>query len=146
VFVDCKLTGDKIPFDPAATNPSYTGTPKVTPLADLGRPWRAYASVTYINCEMGDHIAPTGWNDWRRASNHSTARFSEYHSTGPGGSAAGRVPWSHQLTDDQAKAITIQAVLEGDDNWDPESVAAPYISAATTEPTAVPDTIPSTMP
>jgi len=142
VFVNCKLTGDKIPFNPATTNPSSTAKPKVTPLADLGRPWRAYASVTYINCEMGDHITPAGWNDWHRVSNHSTARYSEYHSTGPGGSPAGRVPWSHQLTDDQAKAITIQAVLARGDNWDPESVAAPYIRAPTIEPATMPTTMP----
>lgn len=119
VFANCKLTGDKIAYDPATTNPSITVKPRVTPQADLGRPWRPYASVTYINCEMADHIKPAGWNNWGKTSNESTARYSEYHSTGPGGAADGRVSWSHQLTDDQAKEITLQAVVAGDDHWDP---------------------------
>jgi len=131
VFMNCKLTGDAIPYDPATTNPSTTAKPKVTPLADLGRPWRPYASVTYINCEMASHIKPTGWNNWGKTSNESTARYSEYHSTGPGGAADDRVAWSHQLTDDQAKAITMQAVLGGDDGWDPTQLGA----GASTQPT-----------
>ncbi len=41
VFFDCKLIGDG------------SGVK-----AYLGRPWRPYASVTLIRCEMGDHFAP----------------------------------------------------------------------------------------
>jgi pectinesterase len=133
VFMECKLTGDAIAWDPATTNPSTTAKPRVTPLADLGRPWRPYASVTYINCEMGSHIKPAGWNNWGKTSNESTARYSEYHSAGPGGVPDDRVAWSHQLTDDQAKAIAIQAVLAGDDGWDPTQVAAGASSQPTTK-------------
>jgi pectinesterase len=122
VFSKCKLTGDATAWDPATTNPSTTVKPKVTPIADLGRPWRPYASVTYLNCEMGDHIKPQGWNNWGKTSNESTARYSEYKSSGPGGAADQRYSWTHQLTDDQAKQITIQAVLGGDDHWDPQSI------------------------
>jgi pectinesterase len=119
VFMDCKLTGDAIPWNPATTNPSTTQKPKVTPQADLGRPWRPYASVTYINCEMGSHIKPEGWNNWRKASNEQTARYSEYHSHGPGAAPDRRAAWSHQLTDEQASRITVQSVLGGQDHWDP---------------------------
>jgi pectinesterase len=133
VFLDCKLTGDSIPWDPATTNPTTTQKPRITPIADLGRPWRPYASVTYLNCEMGDHIRPQGWNNWGKASNETTARYSEYKSTGPGGSPDQRFAWSHQLTDDQAKQITLQAVLGGDDHWDPAAIAQSPKSSPTTQ-------------
>src|SRR5262249_10365031 len=59
VFLDCKLTGDPAPWvDP--TN-GVAANARKNPLADLGRPWRPYASVAYIRCEMGDHINPVGW-------------------------------------------------------------------------------------
>jgi pectinesterase len=132
VFMTCKLTGDAKPWDPATTNPSTTLKPKVTPQADLGRPWRPYASVTYLNCDMGSHIKPAGWNNWGKTSNEATARYSEYQGTGPGGDASHRAPWSHQLTDDQAKQITIPTVLSGDDHWDPASIAQPFITHPTT--------------
>ena len=28
----------------------------------LGRPWRDYAKVIYLNTEMGAHILPEGWS------------------------------------------------------------------------------------
>jgi len=122
IFLDCKLTGDAIPWNPATTNPAYTGTPKVTARADLGRPWRAYAMIAFVRCEMGDHIAPGGWNNWRNPANEKTARFNEYKNTGPGAATEKRVPWAHQLTDDEAAKLTIPNVLGGTDNWDPTAV------------------------
>jgi pectinesterase len=120
VFMNCKLTGDSTPWDPATTNPASTVKPRVTPLADLGRPWRPYGSVTFINCEMGSHISPAGWNNWGKADNEKTARYAEYNSTGPGGNSDKRVPWSKQLTKEEADKITIDAVLDGSDQWKPE--------------------------
>ncbi len=62
VFMNCNLTGDPQPWISPEGIPANTNSP---PKADLGRPWRPYASVTYLNCEMGDHIKPEGWNIWR---------------------------------------------------------------------------------
>ena len=63
--------------------------------ADLGRPWRPYAAVTYLNCEMGAHIKPEGWNNWGKAENEKTASYREYNTTGrariPGSDSSGRV-------------------------------------------------------
>ena len=102
VFMNCKLTGDPQPWTSPAGMPANTNQP---PLADLGRPWRPYASVTYLNCDLGAHIKPEGWNNWRNPTNELTARFGEYHSTGPGANPAGRVKWAKQLTDDEAQAV-----------------------------------------
>jgi pectinesterase len=101
VFLNCKLTG--------------TGKANVF----LGRPWRPFASVTYVNCEMDESIRPIGWDNWRNPKNEATARYYEYGSTGPGANPQARAPWSHQLTETEAKEITPAKVLAGDDNWDP---------------------------
>jgi pectinesterase len=118
VFLDCKLTGDPRPWvDPTGQLP--TRKAKTPPLADLGRPWRPYASVTYLNCEMGNHILPAGWNNWRNPANEKTARYAEYNSHGPGANPARRVPWSRQLTREEADRITVETVLGGNDHWKP---------------------------
>jgi pectinesterase len=119
VFMNCNLTSDPQPWispEGVAANVSTNGLPAK---ADLGRPWRPYASVTYLNCEMGAHIKPEGWNNWRNPTNELTARFSEYNSTGPGANQEMRFKWAKQLTKEQADKITIGSVLGGDDDWNP---------------------------
>lgn len=119
VFLDCKLTGDAIAWNPPTANPANANPPRVTPLADLGRPWRPYAAVAFVRCEMGDHISAKGWDNWRKESNQQTARYSEYHSTGPGANPEKRVAWSKQLTDDEAAKYTVENILGGNDKWNP---------------------------
>jgi pectinesterase len=102
VFFDCHLTAD-------------SGV-----VADLGRPWREYAQVVYIRCEMDDFIRPEGWNNWNKKTAESTAFYAEYQCTGAGASQEKRVAWSHQLTDEQAQRYTIENILKGDDDWTPE--------------------------
>jgi pectinesterase len=101
VFFDCKLTAD-------------SNINKVS----LGRPWAPTASVTYLNCWMGKHITPAGWDNWRNPANETTARYAEYNSTGPGAHKTERVKWVRQLTDEEAKKFTVKNIL-GD--WNPES-------------------------
>jgi pectinesterase len=116
VFMDCKLTGDPKPWVSPDGVPINTNQP---PMADLGRPWRPYASVTYLNCELGNHIKPEGWNNWRNATNELTARFAEYNSTGPGANPDKRFKWAKQLTDDDAKNYSVEKILGGTDGWRP---------------------------
>ena len=75
--------------------------------------------MTYINCQMGDHIRPEGWDNWRNPDNEKTARYAEYNSTGPGANPANRVAWSKQLSKEEADKIMIRAVLGGKDGWNP---------------------------
>jgi pectin methylesterase-like acyl-CoA thioesterase len=86
---------------------------------DLGRPWRDYGSSIFINTEMDAHIRATGWHEWYEGRS-KTARFSEYLSYGEGGNASLRYSWSKQLTAEEAAAYTIQAVLGGNDGWNPQ--------------------------
>jgi len=85
----------------------------------LGRPWRDYSNVIYLDTEMSEVVRPEGWQNWNLPDREKTARYSEYNSSGPGANAKARVPWSHQLTGAQAKAITIKTVLSGADGWRP---------------------------
>jgi pectinesterase len=104
VFLDCKLTADT------------TLAKKVY----LGRPWRPHAQVVYLHCELGRHITPAGWDNWRNAENEKTAYYAEYNSTGPGASPAGRVPWAHQLTAKEAKKYALKQIFGGKQGWEPK--------------------------
>lgn len=103
VFIDCRLTGD------AAKDSVY-----------LGRPWRKYAKVAFVNCWMGGHIISEGWHNWRDPGREKTVRYVEFGSSGPGSSREERVPWAQTLTSEQAAAYTVKNVLTGTDNWNPQ--------------------------
>ncbi|HXC34689.1 MAG TPA: pectinesterase family protein [Candidatus Acidoferrales bacterium] len=80
----------------------------------LGRPWRIHASVMWLNCQMSEVVRPEGWFDWKKPESHDTVRYGEFNSSGPGGNSSARVPWSRQLTAEEAKSITAERVLEAD--------------------------------
>lgn len=90
----------------------------------LGRPWRDFAAVTFLNTRMTDVIRPAGWHNWDRPERERTARFREFGSTGPGASPAERVAWATTLSASEAQAITVTRVLAGSDGWDPRQVPA----------------------
>jgi pectinesterase len=94
VFLHCTLTAD-------------SGLKGIS----LGRPWRPYARVVYIQCEMGAHIDSAGWNNWKNPANEKTAYYAEYKSTGPGSDIHARVPWSKQLTDGEAAIYTLENIF-----------------------------------
>lgn len=86
----------------------------------LGRPWRQFAHVAYINCYMSEVVQPTGWHNWGKPDYEKTARYEEYNSSGPGANPTGRVPWSRQLTDEEASRYTVENILKGNDGWNPK--------------------------
>jgi pectinesterase len=106
------------PFGFVFSNCTITGDPPEA-RTYLGRPWRIYASTIFLNTEMSEVVRPEGWNDWKKPGTHQTARYAEYHSTGPGSSPKQRVDWAKQLTKAAAAAITPQKVLGGADGWNP---------------------------
>jgi len=87
----------------------------------LGRPWRPYASVVYLNTEMGSYIDPTGWREWHPGETHSldTTFYAEYNPTGPGAIHDQRDPHTHFLTAEQAKQYDPAVFLRGTDDWNP---------------------------
>ncbi len=106
VFKQCKLTGDK----------------RSPGIIALGRAWRPYATVVYLNAEIDAPVIPQGWVDWPRfgVSTLPTAFFAEYHSTGHGASPQTREPYSHQLTAKEAEKWASPAFLAGQDGWTPK--------------------------
>jgi pectinesterase len=110
VFNKCKLT----------QGPAQGATPaKIEKGVFLGRPWRPYSRVVYLDCWMDTHIRPVGWDNWSDAANEKTAWFGEYHSTGPGANTTARAGWAHQLTEKEAAAFQTQKYLAEADKWNP---------------------------
>jgi polygalacturonase len=87
----------------------------------LGRPWRAYASVVFLNSELDQKVAPEGWREWHPGQTErlNTAAYAEYKSTGLGAQPKSREPYSRQLTEDQASKFEGCAFLAGVDGWNP---------------------------
>lgn len=85
----------------------------------LGRPWRAYARTVFIRCDMGKHIRPEGWDNWRNAENEKTAFYAEFESRGEGAASDKRVPWSRQLSKKEAKKYTLKKIFAGTTQWTP---------------------------
>jgi len=101
VFKNCKLTAD----------PSTTAV-------YLGRPWRIYAKTVYINCDLGKHIRPEGWENWSKPEAEKTAFYAEYNCKGEGFQPTKRVSWSHQLQQNEAEKYTIENILKDSiANW-----------------------------
>jgi pectinesterase len=90
----------------------------------LGRPWRPFSRVVYIDTELPANVIPEGWNLWGRRDETPQAYYAEFHSTGPGANPTARVSWSHQLTAPEAAQYQPRIFLAGKDHWDPEKEAA----------------------
>jgi PelA/Pel-15E family pectate lyase len=95
VFLHCRLTGQD------------TGKGVY-----LGRPWRPYARVVFIDSWLGEHIKPEGWDNWRDPAREKTAWFGEFKSSGPGANPKARVTWSRQLTDAEAAQFSKAAFFK----------------------------------
>lgn len=78
----------------------------------LARPWRSYAKVAWLYCDMGPFIRKEGWNNWSNPANEKTAFFAEYRNQGPGAATEGRAAWAHILSDTEAANYTPARILE----------------------------------
>ncbi len=105
VFHNCRLTADD------AVKNVY-----------LGRPWRPFAQTLFLRCDMGAHISPAGWHNWKKPESEKTTFYGEYGNRGEGSSCENRVGWSHRLTSEQAGSITIKSVLGGEEGWNPQTI------------------------
>jgi pectinesterase len=117
-YITAASTPDNVPFGFVFSHCRITAeSPELKTY--LGRPWRAYSSVTYLNTEMSAVVRPEGWHNWNFPEREKTSRYAEYESTGPGAKPQDRVKWSRQLTKQEARAITEERVLSGSDHWNP---------------------------
>jgi pectin methylesterase-like acyl-CoA thioesterase len=104
VFDHCKITAD-------------AGVGKVF----LGRPWRAYSKVVFLNAELDAKVSPQGWREWHagETTRLKTAFYAEYKSTGPGAAPELRETDSKQLTEAEAERYKAANFLAGQDGWNP---------------------------
>jgi pectinesterase len=128
VILNSKVTSSIDPGAvPSSTNASLPGARSIASAKGttaLGRPWRPYSRVVYIDTELPADLSPAGWNNWNNPSNEKTAYYAESNSSGPGANPSTRVPWSHQLTAAEAKQYLPASFLAGADHWNPEAEAA----------------------
>jgi pectinesterase len=118
VIVDSKVTSG------IAQDEAEPGSRPRRDTISLGRPWRPFSRVVYINTELPADVIPQGWNAWGRTTETPQAYYAEYHDSGPGANPSARVSWSHQLTAQQAAQYRPRVFLAGKDHWNPESAAA----------------------
>ena len=93
VFCRCRLTGACAPGQ-----------------GFLGRPWRKGAATVFLECEMGEQVAPEGFCDWD-AERVVTGRYGEWRTTGARADQGTRHPSQKRLTDEEAAQITLSRVL-----------------------------------
>ena len=131
VFVDCVIKSKLNSYVTAASTPENQEFGYVLMncklIADsnvtkvfLGRPWRPYAKVVFLECELGNHILPEGWNPWpdpRFEDKTKTVYYAEYKNKGMGAKTDQRVAWSHQLVKKDAKKYTLKNIFLKDDFW-----------------------------
>jgi pectinesterase len=85
----------------------------------LGRPWRAFASVIFLETKMTGVITPAGWDNWDRPEREKTTRYAEFASSGPGATPSERVRWVKMLSRSEAADLSVARVLGGADHWEP---------------------------
>lgn len=107
IFVDCRLT-------------ARPGVKDIWLARTAGEKYPD-AQVAYINCAIGEHIRPLGWQVQKEV--EATIRLQEYRSTDLAGKpldVSRRHPASRQLSDEEAARLRdVKNVLGGQDGWDP---------------------------
>jgi pectinesterase len=109
-YITAASTNQGKPFGFVFLNCTLTAADNVEKVC-LGRPWRDYAKVVFIHCEMGAHIVPAGWHNWDKTQRDQTAYYAEFGNTGAGADTRQREPWSKQLTKKEAAQYTAEKVL-----------------------------------
>jgi len=87
----------------------------------LGRSWRPYATVVFLNAQIDAPVVAEGWTEWLRfgVPTLPTAYYGEYNSTGPGANPQAREKYSHQLNAEEAEKWSPRKFLAGKDDWNP---------------------------
>ncbi|MNC40242.1 Pectinesterase A precursor [compost metagenome] len=127
-FDHCELhslrnTGNRTAYITAASTPEgqdfgyvfkqcfLTAEPDIAPVF-LGRPWRSYAKTAFVDCCMGKHIHPLGWDNWNNPANERTVSYQEYAGEEAAALRGQRVPWAECL-DSSGEAFSKERVLAG---------------------------------
>ncbi|KAF7848441.1 hypothetical protein BT93_L1944 [Corymbia citriodora subsp. variegata] len=68
----------------------------------LDRAWGTFSRVVFAHAYMDRNVTTKGWFDWGDKNRDMTVFYGRYKSMGPGASSGGRVPWSRELTPEEA--------------------------------------------
>ncbi|XP_051209435.1 probable pectinesterase 53 [Lolium perenne] len=79
----------------------------------LGRAWGTFSRVVFAYTYMDNIIIPRGWYNWGDPTREMTVFYGQYKCTGPGANYAGRVDWSRELTDEEAKPFISLSFIDG---------------------------------
>jgi pectinesterase len=86
----------------------------------LGRPWRNFARTVFLRTGMSSAVRPEGWHNWKKPDAEHTAFYSEFASNGPGATPPPRrLPWSRQLTAEDAAALIPLQISANPNTWIP---------------------------
>ena len=88
----------------------------------LGRPWHNYPKVAILNSSYCDEMHPEGWpTTWNMeyAATSPDLHLYEYNNTGKRADMSQRAKWAgiKELTAEEAKAYTLEAVLGNVNEW-----------------------------
>ncbi|KAH9683851.1 putative pectinesterase 67 [Citrus sinensis] len=84
----------------------------------LGRAKGAYSRVVFAKTYLSRTIVPHGWTNWSYVGSTDNLFQAEYRCHGPGAEAKHRVPWSKQLSDQEAEKFMSIDFVDGK-NWLP---------------------------
>jgi polygalacturonase len=87
----------------------------------LGRPWRQFATVVFLESQLDEKVDPAGWAEWHagETTRLTTAFYAEHDSLGPGSETAKREAHARQLSDIEARRYAATSFLAGSDGWNP---------------------------
>ncbi|XP_059639447.1 pectinesterase 3-like [Cornus florida] len=102
---------------------SITPLDKLTAQTYLGRPWKDHAITVIMQTYIGSFVNRSGWIEWVKggAAPPKTIFYGEFNNFGLGANTTDRVKWAgynKNLTIDQAKMYTVEALLQGS-HWLP---------------------------
>ncbi|CDP01931.1 unnamed protein product [Coffea canephora] len=92
-FVNCKVTGSGALY--------------------LGRAWGSFSRVVFAYTYMDKIITPRGWYNWGDKNREMTVFYAQFKCSGPGANFGGRVSWSRELTQQEAKPFISLSFIDG---------------------------------
>jgi pectinesterase len=106
VFDNCRITADP-------------GVGKLW----LGRPWRDYSRVVFLNTRIDAGLERAGWREWTPGTTQrlATAFYAEHGSTGMGARDGPREPYALALSAIEAEGWSAKHHLAGHDGWAPQN-------------------------
>ncbi|KAL0909680.1 hypothetical protein M5K25_020568 [Dendrobium thyrsiflorum] len=87
----------------------------------LGRPWKQYARVVFMESEIDGSVSSAGWEPWSGNFALKTLYYGEYANTGSGAGTSGRVKWPGvhpDLSAAEASKFTVANFISGT-SWIP---------------------------